>query len=436
MVTTERPRVGAIGLSDTQLESIGALCKKLKAADSLRDYRDKYAWTETDVVVAVDANGEQGVGAASIDPSISLLMFGVMNFAWSDTRQSSYGMGQENHYVSTYLHNTERELSVAASCPKIYTPLATQLVSELGRSEKAPMVVRTTRRENAPLITTTSGHHVASRIVLPSPRGTPRAKAGRQIALLLPRVHNLAAWFRAFLTELHKLDPVRVPQAPPRLFEASDWYTLKERSLTDQISNTRSKLETLNTELGQLETKLVAETAEVDRATRRALWADGDDLTSAAKEILSDLGFAVRDMDAELAKGEPKHEDLRLTLPSAPDWEAIVEVKGYPNSTKTSDARQIREYRERYISEERRPPDLTVWLANPFRNLEPSSRPVPDSNVKDTAEAVGALHVLVPDLYRQWALVEAERLDRQTVIDSLVNAEPGLWVPPVPLGGT
>ena len=91
-------------------------------------------------------------------------------------------------------------------------------------------------------------------------------------------------------------------------------------------------------------------------------------MVAAVRDILADLGFVVRDMDAKLKQGKPKREDLRLTRQGVPGWEAIVEVKGYTSGTRTNDARQIREHRDRYITEEGRPPDLTVWLSNPYRD--------------------------------------------------------------------
>ena len=109
-------------------------------------------------------------------------------------------------------------------------------------------------------------------------------------------------------------------------------------------------------------------------------------MTAVVGEMLDDLGFEVRNMDTELPEGEPKREDLRLTREGTPGWQAMVEVKGYPSGTKTNYARQIRENRDHYILEEGRSPDLTVWLSNPYRKREPSSRPAPDQNVKDAAE--------------------------------------------------
>ena len=192
-----------------------------------------------------------------------------------------------------------------------------------------------------------------------------------------------------------------------------------------------ANLNVLSAERDRLQIGLAAEGERADRGIRRALWTDGDDLVSAAEEILNGLCFRVRNMDKELKQGEPRREDLRLTLPGSPGWEGIVEVKGYADGVKTNDARQIREHRDRYIKEEGHPPDLTVWLSNTHRTMEPSSRPTPDQNVGDSAETIGAVHVVTSDLYRQWAFVAAGILDPGIVVQSLVEASPGLWTPPV-----
>ena len=218
--------------------------------------------------------------------------------------------------------------------------------------------------------------------------------------------------------------------------QPSDWYTPQEKALADRISQIESEFECLNSERDQLQQNLAAEGERADRGIRRVLWADGEDLVAAVRGVLTALGFTVRDMDAELRQDEPKREDLRLILPCVPGWQAIVEVKGYTSGTRTNDARQIREHRDRYIGEEGRPPELTVWLSNPYRTMEPSSRPTPDRNAKTAAEAVGTVHVLASDLYRQWALVAAGSLDAETVVESLKNADPGLWTPPAPSLGT
>ena len=345
-------------------------------------------------------------------------------------------LGLTTHFVSTNNKNTERELAVPLSCPELYRPLAAELSRQLGQLAEPPSTIDTSRQEGNALIKTTSSRAVALRLLLPPRSSTADGGGLRPIVLVLPGASNLVAWFRAFLHKLHEVDPIRVPQALPRLSQPSGWYTPEEKVLADRKSHIESEIERLSSQRDQLQTELAAEGERADRGIRQALWADGNELTAAVGDMLDDLGFKVRDMDAELRPNEPKREDLRLTREGVPGWEAIVEVKGYPSGTRTNDARQNREHRDRYILEEGRSPDLTVWLSNPYRKREPSSRPAPDQNVKDAAENIGAVHVLTSDLYRQWALVKAGSRDSETVIQSLVNADPGVWTPPAPVSDT
>lgn len=428
MTSSRRPRVAVIGLNRPQVESISPLCGDLRSAESVKDYRERYSWTETDVVVA------SNLRAATVASGVSLMSIGTASFGWSD----SFDVANLSfsHSAKTSVNNTERELATSAGCPDLYRPLAAELARLLGRATDPPSAIETTRSDQNALVETTSGRPVAMRLVLPTRSEEADNEASTPIALLLPAVADLAAWFRAFLFDLHESDPTRVPHAPPRLSQPADWFTPEEKDLADQILQINSEIERLTKERIQRETKLAAQGERADQGIRQILWADGDELVAAAGKVFSDLGFKVRDMDAELADGEPKREDLRLTLASEPGWQAMVEVKGYTSGTRTNDRRQIREHRERYIAEERRPPDLTVWLANPHRRMDPSSRPAPDQNVNGVADAVGAVHVLATDLYRQWALVAMGSLQAETVVQSLIKADPGLWTPPETGSGT
>ena len=427
MTKNRRPRVVAVGLHSSQVGSIAPLCGELRPAASLADYLRRYSWTETDVLVAGN------IGWEEVDVGVNVLTIGTTNFHWTDKDPYSF-RGASAHYVRTGDENTERELTVTPDCPDLYKPLASELCTQLGLATRPPHVIDTSRKgQSKVLITTTSGLSVALRLVLPARARTLDSDPSRPAALLLPSAANLVAWFRAFLSDLHECDPLRVPQAPPGLSQSSDWYTPQERVLADRISRIECDLKRLTDEQDHTKQELATEAEKADSGIRRILWADGDELVAAVEEVFSDLGFAVRNMDAELKQGEPKREDLRLSLQGVPDWQAIVEVKGYTRGTRTNDARQIRDHREYFIQGEGRAPDLTVWLSNPFRTMEdPSSRPTPDLNLIDHAENVGAVLVLAPDLYRQWALVAAGTLDSETVARSLINAEPGLWTPPAP----
>ena len=101
--------------------------------------------------------------------------------------------------------------------------------------------------------------------------------------------------------------------------------------------------------------------------------------------------------------------------------------RAYTGGIKTNDARQIREHRERYITEEGRTPDLTLWIANPHRRIDPSSRNPPDSNVGEAADNIGAVHVVTTDLYKLWTRVATDRLEKAQAVQQLIDASPGLW---------
>ena len=197
--------------------------------------------------------------------------------------------------------------------------------------------------------------------------------------------------------------------------------------MADQIAKIADKVEDLQAKQDRITTDLEAASKRADAGMRRALWADGDELVIAVGDILTELGFDVRHMDAERQEGEPKREDLRLRLPERSGWETLAEVKGYSRGTRTNDARQIREHRDHYIKEEGRSPDLTLWIANPHRGMDPSSRNPPGSNVGETAAIIEAVHVLTTDLYRLWTLVATDRLEKAQAVQQLIGATPGLW---------
>ena len=427
MTEVKRPRVAAIGLDEAQAASIQSMCGVLRVAKTLTAYSGDYSWTETDILVAGDFYSPERID------DVHLLTIGSMQCgSWVP------GPGRENHFVGmgrTMSHNREREVSVSVECPPLYSTLASRLSNDLSRNENPPSVFLFEEwiepyRESL-IATSYSEQCVAARLQLTEPH-VPVARTGAsvdRIALLLPMVSNLSEWFRAFLTDIHNIDPFGVPQLPPRLSVPSAWYTPAENALAERIDAIDRETERLLHERQNIKARLTAEGDRADAGIKRAIWSDGDELVEAVSEILSDIGFSVRSMDAEVKEGERKREDLRLTLESRPDWEAIVEIKGYTKGTRTNDAGRIRAHRERYIQEEHRLPDLTIWVVNEYREEDPSFRRSTRTDVGKDAANVGAVHVLSTDLYKQWAFVKRGKLDAGDVIQRLMDAEPGLWQP-------
>lgn len=433
---TKRPRVAAIGLDRSQIESIAPLCGDLREEASVQSYLARYSWTETDITVLGDDR------SPSIDVRGHVLAISRWTFNWegdglrralSPEPMIRPAIVRDAVSVLVDGSNTEREVSVPAACPPGYGGLAKELARLLAGLGKPFPTLKARSfhggRANS-LIATTSGRPVAQRFIFENQPNAPEVPAA--VILTLPTEASLAAWFRAFLADVHEVDPIRVPQPPPRIDHSWEWHTPTERALEERILEIEGEIGDLETDQSEVKVQLAAATRDADAGIRRCVWVDGDDLVAAVRELLTDLGFVVRDMDAGRAPGEPKREDLRLTLADGSDWEAIVEVKGYTRGTKTSDSRQIREHRDRYSAEAGDVPDQTFWIANSYRTLEPTARPAPDGNVNETAMNVGIVHVLATDLYMLWARVARGELRMEQASQLLIDAVPGLWIPDAP----
>ena len=419
----KRPRVALIGLSDSEASSIAGKCGIARRASSWEQYCEGYAASETDVVVARRWNERSWPGHLMVISPISAGL--VMAH---DPPFDTFGAAA----LATDHGNTERETSISPQCPELYRTLAAGLVKRINSSENPPAALAhhsTDSVETKVLVHTTSEHAVALRQEI-EPPASPTAEHDPPIVVLaLTETEDLAAWFQAFLEDIHMVDDDRVPQLPSRLSKPEDWYTPTERQTATRITEVSTEIDRLALEQKSLQSQLADEAEIADRGPRRTIWADGDALVAATEEILRDLGFTVRNMDSETPEGEPKREDLRLTHRDWSGWEAIAEVKGYSNATKKSDARQIREHRDHYIRESGRLPDRTLWIANPFRGSDPAVRPAADENVRTAAENIDAVHVLTTDLYRLWARAAAGDLNISRIADEFRQAAPGLWCP-------
>lgn len=219
----------------------------------------------------------------------------------------------------------------------------------------------------------------------------PCDDVGPKILLILPPVDNLVGWFHAFLRDVHSNDDAAVPQRPLRLADPTEWYTPDERDTARSIQKIDAKVEKLQQDRDEFKAELEALGHQADQGIRRAVLEDGNELVDAVQRILEDLGLRVTNMDDRTPKGEAKNEDLRLTHPEKAGWEAIAEIKGYTGGTKTNEAEQVRRHREQYILDHNRAPNLTLWITNAHKSIDPSARPLPDSNVDDKAKIAGAI---------------------------------------------
>lgn len=420
----KKPRVALIGLSDEEVALLAPLCGEARSANNWSHYRASYALSETDVVVVHRWSHHQ--------PGVPVHSMALAPSQIGRNRTTQPGQSHFEPDLQTVHGNTERQVSVAPQSPQLYRTLASELANYLNSLDSPPPVLSLPTLEfvhAGVIVETTSRYPVALRHVFEPPPDPRFADAAPILLLALAECPNPAAWFRAFLTEVHKFDSERVPHAPPRLATPADWYTPDERRVDEQLRNNKAERDRLEQEAADLEAKLLREAEKADAGPRQAIWADGEELATAIADILRSFGFTVTDMDALIPAGAQKREDLRLGHTGLGNWEALVEVKGYSGGTRTNDSSQIVRFQKRYIEEESRQPDLTLWITNAHRHLDPSARPRRADAMRQAAADIDAVHVQATDLYRLWAQVADNRLDPTDVLNELRNATPGLWEP-------
>ena len=121
--TITRPRVVAIGLGESEIESIRPLCGTLRTGNSLSGYLNRYNWTETDITILCDPHQHPQTEVRG-----HVLMIGSSPFNWLGHNSRAFqGARQLGRYA-----NTERELGVPTECPDGYRHLAGELARQLG----------------------------------------------------------------------------------------------------------------------------------------------------------------------------------------------------------------------------------------------------------------------------------------------------------------
>ena len=128
-------------------------------------------------------------------------------------------------------------------------------------------------------------------------------------------------------------------------------------------------------------------------------------------------------------KGKQNARTSDSHSPADPVGKPSPKSRGTPEEPKRATSARSASFRDRYSGEEKRIPSRTWWIANPFRTMDPSDRPAPDSSVGEKAADIGAVHVLATDLYKLWARVARGELSQELAAQQLIDAAPGLWSP-------
>jgi hypothetical protein len=214
-----------------------------------------------------------------------------------------------------------------------------------------------------------------------------------------------------------ELSPDRFP-APPDWRVVSEWQSAQELAAIEHLATLRLEREATVARLSQqedqaeTERKLASEVA--DASLRRLLTDQGPTLVNEVLETLIELGFAPQDMDSVHPAGD-RREDLRITTPDDPTWEAIAEVRGYQAGAKVNDFLRLSRFAVRYAAEKQRSPSAIWYIANIFIRQSPSERPPMLDSSNDEVEEfsnAGGLVVDTRDLFRLRRAVQDGHLDK------------------------
>jgi hypothetical protein len=242
--------------------------------------------------------------------------------------------------------------------------------------------------------------------------------------LTLPQSASLD-WISAAINEWHKDAPKVFPHTLDWTSDAYAWLTPEEITAVEaalQADKVKEEAETTSKEAWQ-SFQAARDVAAV--GMWRLLTASGTPLEEAVSAALREIGFAVRDMDAEWPEGQ-RFEDLRVTEAAHEGWEAIVEIKGYSRSRgKSEDITNLYgRFLKNYRRTEKREPSALWYVVNHDQTTHPEQREAlfstAESEMATFAENDG-LAIDTVDLYRLWRDVRRNKIEAEEARSQLIE---------------
>lgn len=214
------------------------------------------------------------------------------------------------------------------------------------------------------------------------------------------------------------------------------WMTAEQEREAEDLKAAEDELDSqtrmLRERIDLVTTRLEEAGTRASLGPLRLLEDKGDSLKDAVADALRTIGFDVvdRDDDGEPADGGGKAEDLGASDPEVPDWDPVIEVKGYDGGAKGSDIRKLQRHVRR-AERAGRTPDAAWWVINHNRNKDPDERGLvlrgEDAMVDDEASGEPPLLIVdTRDLFVAAKAVEVGKLDPRDVRASLRRST-GRW---------
>jgi hypothetical protein len=207
----------------------------------------------------------------------------------------------------------------------------------------------------------------------------------------------------------------------------------EEIALADTIESLEERRREVNREidiqLAEINQKQVEVSLAVNQSRRRLITAQGDELVDELASVFKIFGFGVQKVDESIEQSESRREDLRLTDPENPDWEAIVEVRGYSrSSSQNQDFLRLARFATMYLKDKGKLPDQRILVVNgEIEIAQPSRRQLPYAAAKDDVEEFArddGLVIWSLDLFQQ--VKRIGEISTDTIRKSIIEAR-GRW---------
>jgi hypothetical protein len=395
--TLPRPRVGLIG-SWTEQERSALLLR----------FPTVYDWTERNA---------PDVDAAEVDLIIAKSPVGESTLSQRHVARHLILIGSDAHAVQRGLHWQSWQIRTGPECSsKAYKvpPLGPRLHTVREAAVRDVHDVRKWPTVQTPQTADHSGLMDGALLLSTVPDGKPlgvvyiRRTTETGLAFLPWSVPNPVAWIDAIVAEWAEADREAFQSILPWR-EQTDWLTPEERAIAAKLAALREERERVVSAYSDREDELAvalsAARAAGDRGIRRLLTEQDEALVDALVVALRSIGFHVQRMDPEVQPGTPKREDLRVTTPDAPGWEAVVEVKGMQKSGGTADhLRKLARHVLRYQMETGRAPSAQWLILNGQFAMPPEIRQRPFEASPDIIDEFGredgGLIIGTVDLFR------------------------------------
>jgi len=243
----------------------------------------------------------------------------------------------------------------------------------------------------------------------------PQHKLG--VTWLPMPIFEILPWVELICIQLAELDSEAFPDFK-NWINNENWMTSQELSLHGTILELGSKRRKIDEEyvwkIAQVSDQLRSATLDANKGIRKLITAQGDELVNHVADAFSKLGFQVTNVDYIRKDEQQKLEDLRISL-QEPEWEAIIEVRGYMRSGgTTADLARLGRFARHYEKEFGKSPSKMIYVVNGQIELPPYQRQQPLASAPQDVEEFALQEGLIIwslDLYKLISQGDEEALD-------------------------